>query len=294
MGVYRRLVFAITFLSCCGILKALFTIQTNQSYYTAQYGGEAKLECHFQVKNDMQIKNLKVYWEHISPEGVKREVLTFDNVAEIPQSHEYRGRVKILKDELYKGHAILHISNVKVTDQGHYLCLISSSGADYKYITLDVQAPYKQINTSIADVITDSGEMAKEITCKSMGYPQAEVLWLNGSHKLNAVAKTTDELTSDNMIIVTSSVTVHPEATDTLTCGFWNEAFGEIKKENITLRGVIDQRTQRTHMLMLIPITLLIMLIFIVSLKLLGRCKNVFELHPMNSTDIQKTNTTIC
>ncbi|KAM4706475.1 programmed cell death 1 ligand 1-like isoform 1-T3 [Discoglossus pictus] len=282
MDLCRRLVFAYSFLSHCGVLSALFTVQALQSYYTAQYGDNVSLECRFQVLSGRKTKNLKIYWEHTSQEGISREIVSYSEEKGAPESSDYRGRMKLLEDELDDGRAILYISNVKLTDTGRYLCLISNTGADYKYISLEVQAPYKQINTSVADVLLDTGEMVKEISCQSEGYPLAEVFWLNGGQNLSSMAKTTFTQTVENIFIVTSVIRIASVVNNTFTCRFWREDFEETSK---TFTIPATTAGKRSHILMFT--SMLIFLICVLSTTKYAKCKS--KIHAVKSTNNHKS-----
>ncbi|MEE6459191.1 hypothetical protein FKM82_000564 [Ascaphus truei] len=282
MDINRKLIFAIACMSLCGVLNALFTVQASKSLYMEEYGRCVSMECSFPVKNMMKFEDLKVYWGHSSEEGKQREVVNFSNGTETlsTQDRDYRGRVKILKAELYKGRAVLQINNVKLNDSGRYVCIISSDGADYKYITLKVQAPYKKINKRVTDIMTASGQRLREITCQSEGYPAAEVTWLNERQNLSVVANTSYTVTADQMFNVTSVLRVSLLANN-VTCIFWNEAFQEATSETFTISDESGNAEKRSHMFMLLVIAVVAVLIVLVTIliKINGTCTGSSKAH---------------
>ncbi|CAI9617634.1 unnamed protein product, partial [Staurois parvus] len=153
---------------------------------------------------------------------------------EILQDKDYRGRVKLLSDELKKGHASLRIINVKMTDAGQYLCIIAFQGSDFKEISLEVQAPYKQINTKVTDVVTSSGQTMKELSCQSVGFPKAEVTWLSSSGNISATNNISYTLTAEGLFNITSVIRISSEANRTFTCIFWSDALQNSSSENFT------------------------------------------------------------
>ncbi|XP_017588311.1 PREDICTED: programmed cell death 1 ligand 2 isoform X2 [Corvus brachyrhynchos] len=130
------------------------------------------------------------------------------------------GRASLLHSELKLGRAILQITNVKVTDAGSYLCLIDYQGVDYKYIALEVKAPYKRINTQVMRIPSEDKFV---FMCQSEGFPLAEVFWQNENFNLSGSANTTYTLTADGLYNVTSILTFKPNMSENYTCVFWNK-----------------------------------------------------------------------
>ncbi|KAG8455181.1 hypothetical protein GDO86_001394 [Hymenochirus boettgeri] len=207
----------------------MFTVEAEKSHYTAEYGGTVNMACHFQMKKEINIQGITVYWEYIAAEGHRKEVIKFHNGTEnlSTQNQDYKGRVSILKEELFKGHAILEIRDVQMADTGRYVCIISEKASDYKSVTLAVQAQYKDIHTVITDILTPAGDTVKEIMCQSVGYPKAEVTWRYAKKNISLLVNTSYTVTAANMFNITSIIRVSELTNNTFTCIFWNEAFQE-------------------------------------------------------------------
>ncbi|KAJ7422904.1 hypothetical protein WISP_36266 [Willisornis vidua] len=217
-------------------LKSLFTVEVPQQLYIAEYGSNVTMECRFPVNGSINLGLLTVVWEHKRPDWLKsKEVYTLRNGKAVPPSQhpDYIGRASLLHSELKLGRAILQITSVKITDAGSYLCLINYQGVDYKYITLEVKASYKSINTQ---VMKKPGEDKFVFMCQSEGFPLAEVFWQNENFNLSAPANTTYTLTEDGLYNVTSILTFKPNRSENYSCVFWNrELNGETSAHVSTL-----------------------------------------------------------
>uniref|UniRef100_A0A8C3TI04 CD274 molecule n=1 Tax=Chelydra serpentina TaxID=8475 RepID=A0A8C3TI04_CHESE len=176
-------------------LLALFTVDVPQPQYIVEYGSNVTMECRFRVNG---------------------------------QLNSYAGRVKLFKDKLQFGQSMLQVTNVKPTDAGTYLCLIGYEGADYKTITLQVKAPYRNITKRTVIVQRTAVHNEWELTCQSKGYPKAEIIWHNGEHQdFSDKANTSYETGTDQLYSVTSVLKTNTSINETFHCIFWNKEFKE-------------------------------------------------------------------
>uniref|UniRef100_A0A8C8BI06 Ig-like domain-containing protein n=1 Tax=Otus sunia TaxID=257818 RepID=A0A8C8BI06_9STRI len=202
---------------------ALFTVEVPQQLYIVEYGSNVTMECRFPVNGSLNLGLLTVIWEQ------KRQ--TFPP----SQHHDYIGRAALLHSELKLGRAILQITSVKITDAGSYLCLIDYQGVDYKYITLEVKAPYKKINTQ---VMRKPGEDKFVFMCQSEGFPLAEVFWQNAKNfNLSGSVNTTYTLTADGLYNVTSILTFKTKMSENYSCVFWNKELNAETSAHISTLG---------------------------------------------------------
>ncbi|KFP85212.1 Programmed cell death 1 ligand 1, partial [Apaloderma vittatum] len=203
---------------------ALFTVEVPQQLYVVEYGNNVTMECRFPVNGSLNLELLTVVWEQKRQGQLKsKEVYTLRNGKALPpsQDHDYIGRAALLHSELKLGRAVLQITRVKITDAGSYLCLIEYQGVDYKYITLEVKASYKRINTQ---VIRIPAEDKFVFICQSEGFPLAEVFWRNEKNfNLSGSANTTYTLTADSLYNVTSTLMFKPNMSENYSCVFWNK-----------------------------------------------------------------------
>ncbi|XP_065262843.1 programmed cell death 1 ligand 1-like [Emys orbicularis] len=216
------------FVSHWHFLNALFTVEVPQPQYIVEYGSNVTMECRFQVNGELKLQDLSVIWE--KKEEHTKEVYKLHKGKENfnNQHSNYGGRVNLLKDKLQLGQSMLQITSVKPTDAGTYLCLIGYEGADYKTITLQVKAPYRNITKRTVTVQGTAGHNEWELTCQSQGYPKAEVIWHNGEHQdFSAKANTSYETGTDQLYSVTSTLKTNTSINETFHCIFWNKEFKE-------------------------------------------------------------------
>ncbi|XP_054439070.1 programmed cell death 1 ligand 2 isoform X2 [Pteronotus mesoamericanus] len=191
---------------------ALFTVTVPKDLYIVEHGSNVTLECDFYSGNNLEI-------EHVTAALQKVENNTSSHSA------------TLLKEELPRGKALFHFSQVQVSDAGKYRCVIGyATSWDYKYLTLKVKASYKKINTHTVSV---PGTDEIELTCQAKGYPLAEVSWSN----VNFSANTSHTETSDGLYQVTSVLRLKSPASRNFSCEFWNANVKELTSAIIALRG---------------------------------------------------------
>ncbi|XP_046519659.1 programmed cell death 1 ligand 1 isoform X2 [Equus quagga] len=227
-----RIVSVFTFMAYCHLLKA-FTITVTKDLYVVDYGSNVTIECKFPVEEPLNLAALIVYWEMEN-----KKIIQFVNGEEDPkvQHSSYSQRARLLKDQLFLGKAALQITDVKLQDAGVYCCLISYGGADYKRITLKVNAPYRKINQRISvDPVTSE----HELTCQAEGYPEAEVIWTSSDHRVHSGKTTiTNSEREEKLFNVTSTLRINATANEIFYCTFRRSGL----EENSTAELVIPVR----------------------------------------------------
>ncbi|XP_022429351.1 programmed cell death 1 ligand 1 isoform X2 [Delphinapterus leucas] len=235
-----------TFMAYCCLLKA-FTITVPKDLYVVEYGNNVTLECRFPVDKQLNLLALVVYWEMED-----KKIIQFVNGEEDlnVQHSSYNQRALLLKNQLPLGKAALQITDVKLQDAGIYCCLISYGGADYKRITLKVNASYRKINQTISvDPVTSE----HELMCQAEGYPEAEVIWTSSDHRvLSGKTTITSSKREEKLFNVTSTLRINTTANEIFYCIF--RRLGH--EENSTAELVIpepypDPAKKRTHFVIL-------------------------------------------
>ncbi|XP_060265410.1 programmed cell death 1 ligand 1 isoform X1 [Ovis aries] len=241
-----RIYSVLTFMAYCCLLKA-FTITVPKDLYVVEYGSNVTLECRFPVDQQLNLLVLVVYWEMED-----KKIIQFVNGKEDlnVQHSSYHGRAQLLKDQLSLGKAALQITDVKLQDAGVYCCLISYGGADYKRITLKVNAPYRKIYPTVSvDPVTSE----HELTCQAEGYPEADVIWTSSDHQvLSGKTSITHSKREEKLFNVTSTLRINTTADKIFYCTF--RRLGH--EENNTAELVIpepypDPAKTRNHLVIL-------------------------------------------
>ncbi|XP_056378038.1 programmed cell death 1 ligand 1-like isoform X2 [Hyla sarda] len=271
----------------------LFTVEARKSHLIAEYGSKISLECLFKLDLETDFENLRVLWKHMTRDRKDSiEVAKFANGKDIEifQFKNYSAHMKLLSSELHKGCAILHISNVKMTDAGQYSCIISYIGSDYKEITLDVQAPYKIITTHVREVVNSSGETVREVSCQSFGYPEAEVTWMVDKENHTVVHNTSYTLTTDMLFNVTSVVRIPDKFNRTLTCIFWNKITHNTTSLTFHVSEKVKTAKPQEWKFLFALLPLVIIIIFLLA-AVYGQYKKVWHIRTTLCNSICKRET---
>uniref|UniRef100_A0A8C5RF54 Programmed cell death 1 ligand 2 n=1 Tax=Laticauda laticaudata TaxID=8630 RepID=A0A8C5RF54_LATLA len=208
------------FASQLSLTAALFRVSVIQPHYSAEYGSNVTIGCHFPMDNFLNLTQLNIFWQQKLSDEAK-EVYKLQNGREdlSGQHRHFQGRATLLYEELKKGYSMLHISHLRITDAGCYLCVVNYHEADHKYIDLKIEAPYKKIN--IQERKEDEDYI---LTCQAEGYPLADVLWLYENIINDTIfANTTHELTDTGLFNITSVLRIRPSAPGNYSCIFQNK-----------------------------------------------------------------------
>lgn len=97
------------------------------------------MECTFPVNGKLKFRDLSVSWEK-KDELEKQVYVLLKGEEDFRNQHsDFKGRIKLLKENLKLGQSLLQITDVKLRDAGFYQCVIGYGGADYKTINLKVK-----------------------------------------------------------------------------------------------------------------------------------------------------------
>ncbi|XP_076019233.1 hemicentin-1-like isoform X9 [Genypterus blacodes] len=147
------------------------------------------------------------------------------------QNPAYRGRTSLFRENLKHGNVSLKLSNVKLSDGGTYMCIVSMHGRCYFELTVgSASSPVIKISKSNDAVMLE---------CESAGwYPEPEVLWLDAEGNIVSAGPTETLRGPDGLYNVSSSVTVDNKHGNTFTCKL------QENKTNQTREAQIDVSVQ--------------------------------------------------
>ncbi|XP_029372452.1 programmed cell death 1 ligand 1-like [Echeneis naucrates] len=255
-------------------IAVFFTVESEQSVYTSEFGENVVMGCKFHPKPTNLTADLKVTWQW-KTSSAAWEVYKMINGVEHSASQEYQGRVKLLTEELKDGWAKLQVSRLRINDSGTYQCLVQTAeGADYKKITLSVIAPYKAVTTCIKKA---AGGDELLLTCQSEGYPESPVVWQDG-HLQRVKPNTTAETTQDQLVRVTSWIRVNSSDKNNYTCNFTSN--GRTAAFHIP-DDILDPQAQNDTFLIALCIGL-VMVVMIIAVVMYRRRKGFIAQNTRN------------
>ncbi|XP_078532133.1 programmed cell death 1 ligand 2-like [Lissotriton helveticus] len=262
---------------------ALFSVEVPQSSFIVRVGGEVALECNFPFNGTLRVEELMIIWLHSAPSQTdQREVISFHRgKIDLPiQDGSYRGRATLLNETLYKGQAVLQITDVKLSDSGIYRCIIGYGGADYKHIQLTVGASYGRIHTQ-AEVATGGKELI--LTCSAEGFPLPSVFWQCNKLNISLPSNTSNTMTADGLYNVTSAIRSELRLGKDCICLFWNKDLQEITSAKIFSQAKQDPLVSENHLFVAVVFPVCVFFICVAFVVILKRRKFKSRLYQRSS-----------
>ncbi|XP_068508880.1 programmed cell death 1 ligand 2-like isoform X2 [Syngnathus scovelli] len=181
-------------------------------------GGEVLMGCHFYPLSPHPHEDWMMTWywrSRASPRLVSH--LESGLEQDSFQHPDFKGRARLLTEEIKDGRAILQVSRLRINDSGNYQCVVQTrNGVNYTDIKLSVTAPYKTVTKTISKTVT-GGKLV--LTCLSEGYPMSTVAWEDG-HGRNLNASTSVVTTDEGLYRITSGIQVGSWQENNYTCRF--------------------------------------------------------------------------
>ncbi|NWT12345.1 ICOSL protein, partial [Vireo altiloquus] len=208
----------------------------------SKLGDNATLSCIY--KNNLQLKNLRVYWQIADDDQGKCSVVHAlisgqDNNSN--QCIHFKDRTRLFWDRLESGDFSLLLLNVSQKDEHTYKCVVQEKNEYTRVIhqtdvVLSLAASYSQ--PIISGPIRNSSSTGEEVifSCRSgNGYPRPKVYWIN---KANNSRLTPSELEirnhSDGTFSVFSTLKVKATSNMQIECSIENEMLQENLSANYT------------------------------------------------------------
>ncbi|XP_047672052.1 butyrophilin subfamily 1 member A1-like [Tachysurus fulvidraco] len=123
------------------------------------------------------------------------------------QAQSYRGRTSLFKEELQKGNASLKLSDLRVSDEGKYKCLVEDkSWSDDITVNVIVEA---QGSNPVITMESYDNSGGINLVCESRGWkPEPDVLWLD-REGVTLTAEDTQIHRDTELFSVKSHITVY-------------------------------------------------------------------------------------
>ncbi|CAM4335945.1 unnamed protein product [Leuciscus chuanchicus] len=167
-------------------------------------GEEVILPC--SVKPSISVVDMRVEWFRLD---LKDSVHLYEDHEDrnTEQIQSYRGRTKLIHQELQRGNASLKLSTVQISDEGRYKCFIQSkSWFDDGTVDVRVQAVGSPPVITV-DGFDRSGGL--HLQCESEGwYPEPDLEWLD-SEGVSLSSETTETHRNTDRFSVKHTITVY-------------------------------------------------------------------------------------
>ncbi|XP_026117381.1 butyrophilin subfamily 1 member A1-like [Carassius auratus] len=168
-------------------------------------GEDVILPC--SVKPSISVVNMRVEWYRLNLKNSQVHLYD-DNVDKNKdQSQSYRGRTKLIYQELQRGDASLKLSSVRVSDEGLYKCFIQSkSWYDDAIVDVRVEAVGRPPLITIGGFDHSGG---LHLQCESEGwYPEPDLEWLD-SEGVSLSSETKETHRNKDRFSVKHTIIVH-------------------------------------------------------------------------------------
>ncbi|XDV12400.1 hypothetical protein PO909_001093 [Leuciscus waleckii] len=167
-------------------------------------GEEVILPC--SVKPSISVVDMTVEWSRLD---LKDSVHLYEDNEDrnTKQIQSYRGRTKLIHEELQRGNASLKLSTVQISDEGRYKCFIQSKSW-FDEVTVDVRVEAVGRPPVITvDGVDRSGGL--HLQCESEGwYPEPDLEWLD-SEGVSLSSETTETHRNTDRFSVKHTITVY-------------------------------------------------------------------------------------
>ncbi|XP_016377269.1 butyrophilin subfamily 1 member A1-like [Sinocyclocheilus rhinocerous] len=172
----------------------------------AVVGEDVILPC--SVKPNISVVDMRVEWFRSDLKDSVVHLYEDNEDRNTNQSQSYRGRTKLIHQELQRGNASLKLASVQVSDEGIYKCLIQSkSWSVDATVMVRVEAVAGSPPVITVDGFDDSGGL--RLQCESEGwYPEPVLEWLN-SEGVSLSSETTDTHRNTDGFSVKHTITIH-------------------------------------------------------------------------------------
>ncbi|XP_062904083.1 butyrophilin subfamily 1 member A1-like [Mobula hypostoma] len=193
-------------------LQGDFILLVPDEPFVAIAGEDVVLDC--EMLPPTSASNMTVWW---LKSGLSSPIHVYRHGQDYPlaQHQDYRGRTELFKDEITKGNVSLRIKNVRLNDEGQYMCSVEDR-TDLKQATVELRV----LSSGSEPRIQMKGYHGAgiQLVCKSSGWnPEPEIQWIGGDG--NALTEAETKYHRDSGLVnVESSVGVTRQSSGKLKC----------------------------------------------------------------------------
>ncbi|XP_043932296.1 CD276 antigen [Protopterus annectens] len=219
-------------------LTAALDVKVPDFPVIAMFGQDVTLNCSFTTDASFNITDLNIIWQLTDTSKVVHKYFEgSDQLAD--QSDSYANRTRLFPMELPNGNASLLLQKVQISDETSFTCFVRIQAFQSAAVALQVAAPYSKPylvvepskNLKPGDEVT--------VSCHTFGgYPEASVLWQDGSGRNITENVTTSQVANEKGLFeVRSTLTVLLEPNSTYSCIVSNELIQENSHVSVTITG---------------------------------------------------------
>ncbi|NXG03324.1 ICOSL protein, partial [Sakesphorus luctuosus] len=221
------------------LLHVLRAVIAQEKNIVSKLGDNATLSCIYK-KRDLQLKNLRVYWQLANQEKcavVHAWMSGRDNNSN--QCIHFKNRTQLFWDRLENGDFSLLLLNVSQSDKHTYKCIVQEINerprvVHHAQVVLSLAASYSQ--PILSGPIRNSPGEEVTFSCKSgNGYPKPNVYWINKMNNSRLSPSTLNFIPhADGTYSVFSTLTVKATSNMQIECSIENEMLQENLSANYT------------------------------------------------------------
>ncbi|KAK3569940.1 hypothetical protein QTP86_007473 [Hemibagrus guttatus] len=200
------------------------------------YGTDTILNCTFSGAKNFNLSELSVFWQLAD---TQRSVHAYYDKQDrfVDQDERFANRTSLFHAELASGNASLLLRRVRVADEGSYTCFVKVDAYSKDSMFMQVAAPYsKPVVTWETDTDPKPGDVVA-LTCLAYGgYPEAQVLWQDGSgQNLTENVTVSPVANEQGLFTIRSVLTVVLEPNSTYSCRLTNPLLGDEGHASVTI-----------------------------------------------------------
>ncbi|KAM3925080.1 CD276 antigen [Leptodactylus fuscus] len=195
------------------------------------------LPCSFSPPVGFSLQDLSVFWEITKLQQIHGFTQGQEQLEK--QDPKFINRTQLFIGQLLQGNVSLLLHKVSLSDEGTYSCFVNVGNSSSAVVSLQVAAFYTKptLHLEPSEGLKPGDQVT--VNCHTYrGYPQAEILWQDGSGKNLTENMTTSVMANEEGLFhVQSSIRVTLETNDTYTCLVYNPVLQIVTHASLSVTG---------------------------------------------------------